>query len=163
MAVVGGGPTSEPPTVEVPVGEGLLTDPLDVGLPFMTVLGGSGFPLHVGQSVGLRLWGSWLYVMAGDLEGDPVFTVELNELRALEITGPGTVTSGGGFMGGGFGLEGAAAGMAIAGVLNAVTSKKQTATYLRIEIEAGELFLHCPAFEPLTLRILLSPVYVGLK
>ena len=41
----------------------------------------------------------------------------------LEIGGPGLVKTGGGFVGGGFGARGAIEGMAIAAVLNGLTTR----------------------------------------
>ena len=46
-----------------------------------------------------------------------------DQVDAVDIGGPGLVRSGGGFEGGGFGLAGAAERMAIAAVLNAITSQ----------------------------------------
>ena len=46
----------------------------------------------------------------------------------MEIGGSGMVRSGGGFTGGGFGLGGAVEGMAIAAVLNAMTTRTSIKT-----------------------------------
>jgi hypothetical protein len=50
------------------------------------------------------------------------------EVQAVVIGGPGLVKSGGGFIGGGSGAVGAVEGMAIAAVLNALTTFRVTHT-----------------------------------
>ena len=65
-----------------------------------------------------------------------VLTVEPGEsawfdydtFKALEVSGAGAKTSGGGFIGGGFGLGGAIAGMLAASVMNAATTKTEIET-----------------------------------
>jgi hypothetical protein len=87
----------------------------------------------------------------------PVFDVPYLEVEDVEIGGPGAVRKGGGFVGGGFGLTGAAEGMAIAGVLNALTTRTTTTTVLRVQASAAELFLLNNVVAPDQLRIVLSP------
>lgn len=70
--------------------------------------------------------------------------------------GPGLTKTGGGFIGGGFGVVGAAEGMAIAGVLNALTTCVKIKTVLRIEAAQPELYFVNTQVEPEALRIGLS-------
>jgi len=79
-----------------------------------------------------------------------------DQVDELEVSGPGTVTTGGGWMGGGFGLEGAIQGIIIAEVLNAVTTKQDTVTLLYLSGQGGGVALHTPDYEPETLRIRLA-------
>ena len=51
-----------------------------------------------------------------------------SEVEGLEIGGPGLVKTGGGFVGGGFGARGAIEGMAIAAVLNGLTTRTSIKT-----------------------------------
>jgi hypothetical protein len=81
------------------------------------------------------------------------------EVSALRVNGPGAVTSGGGFIGGGFGVEGAVEGMAVAAVLNALTTRTKINTYLSLETASGELHFHYSLMEPGALRVALSPVF----
>jgi hypothetical protein len=64
-----------------------------------------------------------------------------SEVEDIEIGGPGLVQTGGGFVGGGFGVTGAVEGMAIASVLNGLTSRTSIKTVVRIQGTNCELFL----------------------
>ena len=82
--------------------------------------------------------------------------VAYSEIEDVEIGGPGLVRTGGGFVGGGFGLQGAAEGMAIATVLNALTTRTSIKTIVRIQATHCELFLLHVKATPEQLRIGLS-------
>src|SRR5262249_16799941 len=82
-------------------------------------------------------------------------TIPYPEIVDFSITGPGTVTTGGGFIGGGFGVAGALEGMAVAAVLNALTSRTKVHTFIGLVTHQGELFLHYEGMEPGALRIAL--------
>jgi hypothetical protein len=74
----------------------------------------------------------------------------------VEIGGPGLVRTGGGFVGGGFGAAGAIEGMAIASVLNGLTSRTSVKTIVRIQAANCELFLLHTRMPPDQLRIELA-------
>jgi hypothetical protein len=82
--------------------------------------------------------------------------VPYSEVEDVEIGGPGLVKSGGGFAGGGFGLSGAVEGMAIAAVLNAMTTRTSVKTVVRIQGTGCELFLLHTTLTPEQLRIEMS-------
>jgi hypothetical protein len=82
--------------------------------------------------------------------------VAYGEIEDIEIGGPGLVKSGGGFIGGGFGVVGALEGMALAAVLNALTTKTRIATIIRVQAAACELFLLWTQAPSEQLRIELS-------
>jgi hypothetical protein len=82
--------------------------------------------------------------------------VPYSEIEDIEIGGPGLVRTGGGFAGGGFGVQGAVEGMAIAAVLNAMTTRTSIKTVVRIQGTHCELFLLHTAATPEQLRIQLS-------
>ncbi len=82
--------------------------------------------------------------------------VPYSQVEDVEIGGPGLVRSGGGFTGGGFGLGGAIEGMAIAAVLNAVTTRTSIQTVVRIQGTGCELFLLHTRLTPEQLRIEMS-------
>jgi hypothetical protein len=86
-----------------------------------------------------------------------------SDLVGIEILGPGKVTSGGGFFGGGLGLEGAAEGMVIAGVLNALTTRSSIQTVLGLLFRQQELWLMHQILEPLALRIEMAPVFARMR
>jgi hypothetical protein len=78
------------------------------------------------------------------------------EVEDVEIGGPGLVRTGGGFVGGGFGVRGAVEGMAIATVLNALTTRTSVKTILRLQGTGCELFLLHSGMTPEQLRIAMS-------
>ena len=82
--------------------------------------------------------------------------VPYSQVEDVEIGGPGLVKSGGGFVGGGFGLGGAVEGMAIAAVLNAMTTRTSITTIMRIQGTGCELFLLHAGLTPDRLRIEMS-------
>jgi hypothetical protein len=87
---------------------------------------------------------------------NPLTEVAYSEIEDIEIGGPGLVKSGGGFIGGGFGAMGALEGMALASVLNALTTKTRITTIIRVQAAACELFLLWTQAPPEQLRIELS-------
>jgi hypothetical protein len=84
-------------------------------------------------------------------------------IREIVIGGPGLVKSGGGFIGGGFGLAGAAEGAGIAAVLNALTTRTAIKTILQIQAADGELFFLHREMVPQDLRIHLSRAIVAIR
>jgi hypothetical protein len=77
---------------------------------------------------------------------------------ALEFSGPGRVTTGGGVWGGGFGLKGAAEGMIVASVLNALTTRTKIHTVIRYLAVNLEAFFFYSKATPDQLRVQLSKV-----
>jgi hypothetical protein len=84
------------------------------------------------------------------------------DVTSIEIGGPGLVTSGGGFIGGGLGPAGAAEGIAIAAVLNALTRRTRITNIIQIQAADTELFFLETKTPPQDLRIRLSPGLVAL-
>ena len=82
--------------------------------------------------------------------------VPYSQVEDVEIGGPGLVKTGGGFVGGGFGVSGAVEGMAIAAVLNALTTRTSVKTVVRIQGTSCELFLLHTRLTPEQLRISMS-------
>lgn len=78
------------------------------------------------------------------------------EVQDVEIGGPGLIRSGGGFSGGGFGVAGALEGMAIAGILNALTTRTAITTIVRIQGRDSEMFFLHTLSTPEQLRMDLS-------
>jgi hypothetical protein len=84
-------------------------------------------------------------------------------IREIVVGGPGLVKSGGGFLGGGFGLAGAVEGAAIAAVLNALTTRSAIKTILQVQVTYGELFFLHKKMAPQDLRIHLSRAIVAIR
>jgi Short C-terminal domain len=82
--------------------------------------------------------------------------VPYHQVEDVEIGGPGLVKTGGRFVGGGFGVGGAIEGMAIATVLNALTTRTSIKTVVRIQGTGCELFLLHTRLTPEQLRIAMS-------
>lgn len=64
-----------------------------------------------------------------------------SEVQDVEIGGPGLVKTDGGLVGDGIGVAGVIEAMAIAAVLNAMTTRSSIKTLLRIQADSCELFL----------------------
>lgn len=122
-----------------------------------TVLGGSGYALPTGTEVNVCLGQSAMTIRT--LTDGQTEHVSYPEVVSITISGPGRVTSGSGFIGGGFGVAGAVEGMVVATILNALTTRTKVHTILEIITHRGELFLHYGQMEPGALRIVLSPVF----
>jgi Short C-terminal domain len=88
----------------------------------------------------------------------PVVLAEVpySEVEDVEIGGPGLVRTGGGFVGGGFGASAALEGMAIAAVLNTLTTRTSIKSIVRIQGMSCELFMLHTTVTPEQLRIGLS-------
>jgi hypothetical protein len=82
--------------------------------------------------------------------------VPYSQVEDVKIGGPGLVKTGGRFVGGGFGVSGAVEGMAIAAVLNALTTRTSIKTVVRIQGTSCELFLLHTRLTPEQLRIAMS-------
>jgi hypothetical protein len=82
--------------------------------------------------------------------------VPYSQIEDMEIGGPGLVKTGGRFVGGGFGAAGAVEGMAIAAVLNTLTTRISIKTVVRIQGTGCELFLLNTKLTPEQLRIAIS-------
>lgn len=129
--------------------------------PVFTVIGGSGWPMHLDMKFDLELTGTAIELQPHTDE-DTIY-IPYHELLSLEISGPGTQTTDGGFRGGGIGFGGAAVGILAAEVLNKVTSRTTTNTFLRISTSEEEVFLHTREIEPVALRMTLSPAIVKME
>jgi hypothetical protein len=107
--------------------------------------------------------------MEAELQADPQdfsgksATVVYEDITAIEIGGPGKRQTGGGFVGGGFGLEGAAEGMLVASALNMLTTRTKIDTVICLQTKTAELFLHSGDTAPDALRMRLSPVFTRLR
>ena len=139
-----------------------MTYPNNVDIPVLAecvVIGSSGFPFAAGDVINLAFDGVTVSCRAA--EQAALFS--LVEVVEISITGPGSVTTGGGFLGGGFGFEGAMQGIAIASVLNMLTTKTKIHTFVSLITNFGELHLHYGSMEPGVLRMSLSGVYSQLR
>ncbi len=127
--------------------------------------GGAFIPLRQGQTVDLvfREDGLEVFGYDGDRPRQLAIALPFSEVFTLELSGPGKVTTGGGFVGGGLGLVGAAEGIAIAAFLNAVTTRTKIISVVQVGDDDHEgFFVHTEA-TPEELRRFLSPTFVRLR
>jgi hypothetical protein len=95
--------------------------------------------------------------------GGESMSFRYEEIQALTIGGRGLIKSGGGFIGGGFGLEGAAVGMGVASLLNSLTAKSRIDTVINIKARERQVWLHYPHETPGALNIRLSGVVAKIE
>jgi hypothetical protein len=143
-------------------GHGIRTDSdrSEAGVLTCRVLGGTGFSVVPGEIVQFRFADDGVTLLRP--RSEPL-VFDYVDISTFEIGGPGAVTSGGGFIGGGFGVEGALEGIAIASVLNSLTTKTKIFTTIQLATHHGEIFLLYDKLEPSALRIALSRVFVRLR
>ena len=84
--------------------------------------------------------------------------IEYSRLTNIDLGG-GRTEEGGGFIGGGFGLEGFAIGAGVASLLNALTTRSSVATVIGFQWPEGELIALSRDATPDDLRIRLSRVF----
>lgn len=128
----------------------------------LTVLGGCGFRVSSGARVGLRFTPSYLTLERPE-DGQLLDQIPASELLNVDVGGPGQMTSGGGYIGGGFGITGFLAGAAAASVLNELTTKSSILTSVTVFATGGELHGILTDAEPYAVRIRLAPVFTRLR
>jgi hypothetical protein len=130
----------------------------------VVLLGGHGFgdELQPRASMDLYFTTEGLWATRAS-RATPVMKYPYAEMVALDFDGPGRITRGGGFIGGGFGLLGAVEGMAIAAVLNSLTTRSEIESLIRVEAPAMEAFFFTDTATPRDLRIQFSGVLGRIK
>jgi hypothetical protein len=83
---------------------------------------------------------------------------DLDGLKTIQIGGAGAFQTGGGFFGGGFGLKGALEGIAIAKILNTVTTRTKFDCLLRVVYPDIEIYLQILDRTPRQLTIDLTGI-----
>jgi len=126
------------------------------------ILGGSGVPFVQGDPVRFGFTAQALAVSHADGQTADI-SIPWWDVTGLSIEGPGKVTSGPVFFGGGFGVRGAITVMAIATLLTALARRTNITTVIHVEMRSGEIYAYNGDTEPLTLRISLSPAFVALR
>jgi hypothetical protein len=111
--------------------------------------------ISVGQRYDVPFLGDRLLIVPRR-RAEALAALSYNDVEDIEIGGPGLAAPGGGFLGGGFGTKGAIEGVAIANVLNGLTSRGSIKTIVRIQGTNCELFLLHTRVTPDQLRIEMS-------
>jgi hypothetical protein len=125
-------------------------------------IGGYGFGLTK------QAWYDLIFTSTGIAFGSSTSSgrgaeLALDDIRDVTIGGPGRYQTGGGYVGGGIGMLGAAEGMAIAGLLNALTRKTRVKTTIAVLAARGEAFLVNETYTPDQIRPLISEFFVALR
>jgi hypothetical protein len=122
----------------------------------ITYLGGHGCPVTRGKTGSISVTRSSFKFFGSNRI--PAWEVPIDEITEIEFSGPGAWKKGGGAIGGGFGVVGAAEGMLIASALNALTTKKGVTTIIRIAAsdDMAAFWRHDDQYTPDRLRIELS-------
>lgn len=127
----------------------------------VVILGGSGWDSKKGSKYLLSIDDSKIYL--SDLAQMTDSPVDIGKLTEVDISGPGKVTTNAGVIGGGFGAEGALKGVAVATVINLLTTHSSTKTIIRLGFHDAEIVMITSQVEPDAARIMLSPLFVNLK
>jgi hypothetical protein len=127
-----------------------------------TVIGGYGWSLPANTRVTVALAEDQMTLASIPLDLAGGVVAPYDYLLDFEFSG-GATSRGGGFLGGGFGLQGAVEGMIVASVLNSLTSKTTINSIVRISGSDGETFLHHGVSLPDELRRLFGPAVNAVK
>jgi len=109
-------------------------------IPDLVVADGIGWAPPIGSTVHLVVFDAHLELSRSMYEQQGVVEIPFSSLWDVEIEG-GTNSGGGGFFGGGFGAAGAIEGMAIATVLNRLTTKVTQWATITIIADGGSVVL----------------------
>lgn len=120
------------------------------------VVGGYGFGLRSRTYCNVRFEPGRIEI---DCDRPQPAVVPYETVTALELGGQGRRTTGGGFIGGGFGAEGIAEGMAVAGVLNTLTTRTTTESLISLKMREWQLILFFDKATPAELRVELAPAF----
>lgn len=125
-------------------------------------LGGANLAVKTGLTVDVLFGTEKVQIYRSMAQPQDTPLVELGYARSfsIELSGPGRFTTGGGFVGGGFGLMGAAEGMAIAGLLNSLTTRTQVQSVIAVLSAEYEAFFLSQQHAPDELRRMLAPAFL---
>lgn len=116
-------------------------------------LGGIGLPLSTYQKTSLMVnpKGFSISQAAGT-----IWTKSFDELVGIQITGEGLYQTGGGWIGGGFGISGALKGAAFASIMNSLTTRTHNDCYFRFVYPGTDATFQVLSHTPMNLEISLS-------
>ena len=131
------------------------------GMHTCSYLGGAGMPFQPGTPY--RFGVSHDQLLWLTLDGRVALAVPFSNVFDATVGGAGKVTTSGGFGGGGFGVAGAAEGMAAAAVLNALTTRTKVDSVLRVATTTSEGLFAFTAALPQDIDLELSRLRVALR
>ena len=127
----------------------------------VVVLGGAGWESKKDGKFLLSMDQSLIYM--SELAAMHDTPIEIGKLIEIDISGPGKVTTNAGVVGGGFGPEGAIKGIAVASVINLLTTYSNTKTFIRLGFVDSEIVMLTSQMEPDAARIWLSPLFLSIN
>lgn len=127
----------------------------------ISILGGFGWDNKKGEVFWLSINEKEIFL--NKIDSDFELQININNISEIDINGPGTTVTNAGISGGGFGLEGAATGMAAATVINLLTTNIKTKTYIYLKYNESEVIMLTDGLEPQGARIMFSGAYASLS
>jgi len=122
-------------------------------------LGGAGVTLKP-EGLGTL----WITATGFALKAKDIFgSRSIGDLVGVQIGGRGIYTTGGGWVGGGFGFQGAMQGAAMASMLNALETRVHNDCLMRLSFENAELNFQILDITPRDLELLLAPIRLHLE
>lgn len=118
-------------------------------------LGGAGVPLRTYENSTLMVSPKGFSIGQG---GGSIWTQSFEGLNGIQVTGEGLYQTGGGWIGGGFGISGALKGAAFASVMNALTTRTHNDCYFRFVFPGVDATFQVLSHTPRNLDIALSGV-----
>jgi hypothetical protein len=118
-------------------------------------LGGAGVPLKTYEKSTLMVSRKGFSIGQG---GSSIWTRSFEGLNGIQITGEGLYQTGGGWVGGGFGISGALKGAAFASIMNALTTRTHNDCYFRFVYSGCDATFQVLSHTPRNLEIALSGV-----
>jgi hypothetical protein len=118
-------------------------------------LGGAGVPLKTYEKSTLMVSRKGFTIGQG---GSSIWTQSFEGMNGIQITGEGLYQTGGGWIGGGFGISGALQGAAFASVMNALTTRTHNDCYFRFVYPGTDATFQVLSHTPRDLEIALSGV-----
>jgi hypothetical protein len=116
-------------------------------------LGGAGVPLTTYEKSTLIVSRKGYSIGQG---GSSIWTQSFEGLSGIQISGEGLYQTGGGWIGGGFGISGALKGAAFATVMNALTTRTHNDCYFRFVYPGVDATFQVLSHTPRNLEIALS-------
>jgi len=139
-----------------PVGRALLS-----ALPIVEVQRATGLSgVFKGESMYLDLYEDRV-VIGSDNGQDTVLNIA--DIRSIRVAGPRDEGGGGGWIGGGFGVEGAAIGIAASAMLNALASDTTKRALIELTSLDAEFVGIIQGYDAETIESAMTPMYVHLR
>ena len=123
--------------------------------------GGNSFTLVSGQEGEMLIQPRGITFRPNDSE--TYWSKDLGELLGVQVGGEGVFTTGGGWIGGGFGIQGALKGAAFASVMNLLTTRVHNDCLIRFVFEDEDLTFQVTSHTPNELEYELTGLELWLK